>query len=83
MNTTRRNGLLAVAFAATVAAAITGATPRGETREANLDDACSHVTWPMVPAQCLQGAAEHHVRYAMAGEATGTTMAERFAAAFQ
>ena len=78
-----RTALVALAFAAIAATGLTAATISGETRETSLDQACSHVAWPMIPAQCLGGAVRQNVRYALAGEATGTAMAERFAVAFR
>lgn len=71
-------------IALAIAAGLTAATVSGgQTRETSLDQACSHVAWPMIPAQCLEGAGKQKVRYALAGEATGTAMAERFAVAFR
>jgi hypothetical protein len=55
----------------------------GQTKETSFDQACAHAAWPMIPAQCLVGAGGQNVRYAVAGEATGTAMAERFAVAFR
>jgi hypothetical protein len=80
---TLRSALVAMAVALTAATGLTAATIRGETMETSLDQACAHAAWPMIPAQCLDGAAPHAVRYALGGEATGTAMAERFAAAFR
>ena len=73
-------GSIALAIAAGLtAASVSG----GQTKETSLDQACAHVAWPMIPAQCLEGTARQNVRYAFAGEATGTAMAERFAIAFR
>ena len=73
-------GSIALAIAAGLtAASVSG----GQTKETSLDQACAHVAWPMIPAQCLVGGGAQKVRYALAGEATGTTMAERFAVAFR
>ena len=71
-------------IALVMAAGLTAATVSGgQTRETSLDQACARVAWPMIPAPCLTGAGNAKVRYALAGEATGTAMAERFAVAFR
>jgi hypothetical protein len=62
MRTKIRPAFLALAFSATVAAAITGLSLRGETREINIDQACSQVAWPMIPANCLEGGRGYDVR---------------------
>lgn len=54
--------LLALAFAATVGAAITGASLSGQTRESSLDEACRFAVWPDIPTPCLQGAVTTEVR---------------------
>jgi hypothetical protein len=84
-----RQMFVAVAFAATVAAAVTGATLRGETREAATQaEICAKADWPMIPAACLDGAAERHVRI-VTGEPASTVkfaavdMSDRFDIAFQ
>ena len=56
MNTNKRSFLMAVAFAATVAAGLTGLSMSGQTKESSLDAACAHATWPTIPAACLAGA---------------------------
>ena len=56
MNTNKRSFLMAFAFAATVAAGLTGLSMSGQTKELSLDDACAHTAWPMIPAACLAGA---------------------------
>ena len=59
MTTRTRKIFVAVAFAATVAAAVTGATLSGETREApTVAEACATAEWPLIPAECLDGAAQ-------------------------
>ncbi len=81
----------AVAFAATVAAAVTGATLRGETREApTVAETCATVEWPNIPAQCLTGAVNTNVRVINGAEAApqalasaDANMTERFEVAFQ
>lgn len=80
----------AVAFSATVAAAVTGATLRGETREApTVDEACASVEWPNIPAECLSGAVKTDVRFINGFEsapqamASADNMRERFEVAFQ
>ena len=80
---------VAVAFAVTVAAAVTGATLRGETREAaTVAEACAAAEWPLIPAECLEGAGNRSVRVVTGQEAAiqkyaATDMDERFAVAFQ
>jgi hypothetical protein len=53
---------LSIAFAATVAAAITVASVRGETKETSIDEICATADWPMIPARCLDGGRGHEVR---------------------
>jgi len=63
MQPTTRTLLLAAAFAATVAAGITGLTYRGETKEAGfVENACAKAAWPLIPARCLDGGRDHDVR---------------------
>jgi hypothetical protein len=89
MTTRTRQFVVAIAFAATVAAAVTGATLRGETREApTVAEMCVKADWPLIPAECLNGAAERTVRVITGNEATAqkfaaAEMTERFAVAFQ
>jgi predicted homoserine dehydrogenase-like protein len=81
--------IVAVAFAATVAAAVTGATLRGETREApTVAELCAKAEWPMIPTECLDGAGDRAVRIVTGNEAAAHKIAaadmdERFAVAFQ
>lgn len=83
MKTTRKT-LLATAFAATVAAALTGASLRGETKEVDLAATCATAAWPMIPAACLDGGPGQEVRYVSADVRAGDRdMGERFAIAFQ
>jgi hypothetical protein len=85
MNTNKRSVLMAVAFAATVAAGLTGLSLTGQTKESNLDDACAHATWPLIPAACLTGADNGRtVRVVQTRTAVAQpeTIGERFALAF-
>lgn len=83
MNTIRKT-LLATAFAATVAATLTGASLRGETKEVDLAATCATAAWPMIPAACLDGGPGREVRYVTADvRETDRDMEERFAIAFQ
>jgi hypothetical protein len=89
MTTRTRQIFVAVAFAATVAAAVTGATLRGETREApTVAEVCATADWPLIPAECLDGASDRNVRVVTGQEAAtkkfaAAEMDERFAVAFQ
>jgi hypothetical protein len=80
---------IAVAFAATVAAAVTGATLRGETREApTVAEVCATAEWPLIPAECLDGPHDRSVRVVTGQERAiqkfaAADMDERFAVAFQ
>lgn len=78
-----RNAMLATVFAVTVAAGFTGATYGGQTKEQSIDEACAHVTWPMIPAYCLQGATDRVVRVVSIDGAETNKLAARFAAAFE
>lgn len=89
MTARTRKIFVAVAFAVTVAAAVTGATLRGETREApTVAEACATADWPLIPAECLDGASNRSVRV-IGGQETAVQkfaaadMTERFAVAFQ
>ena len=85
MNRNKRSVLTAVAFAITVAAGLTGLAMSGQTRESNPNQFCAHATWPMIPAECLQGADRDRTvrtvatRTAVEGP---ESMAARFALAF-
>jgi hypothetical protein len=89
MTTRTRQIFVAVAFGATVAAAVTGATLSGETREApTVAEICATAEWPLIPAECLDGASDRSVRVVTGQEAATTKFAaagmdERFAVAFQ
>ena len=85
MNTNKRSFLMAFAFAATVAAGLTGLSMSGQTKESSLDDACAHTAWPMIPAACLAGADNGRtVRVVQTRSAIAQTETadERFALAF-
>ncbi len=90
MTTRTRQMYVAVAFAATVAAAITGATLRGETKEAATPaEICATAEWPNIPTECL-GEGVAHVRYIPMDRSQPATkvaeaapMVDRFAVAFQ
>lgn len=81
MNTTRK-ALLSIAFAATVAGALTGASLRGETKELDPNAACATAVWPMVPADCIEGASDRDVRH-ISDYNFDPRLAERFDIAFQ
>jgi hypothetical protein len=81
---TIRKTLLATAFAATVAGALTGASLRGETKEVDLAATCAAAEWPMIPAACLEGAQSSDVRYVTAdNQIDMRAMERRFTVAFQ
>jgi len=75
--------MLAAVFAVTVGAAVTGATYRAETKETSIDEACAHVTWPMIPAYCLEGGSDRPVRVVSVDNAALGQLTGRFAAAFE
>jgi hypothetical protein len=64
MNSKFRPVFLAVAFSVTVAAAITGATLRGETKESVVTAVtdCAEAAWPAIPAGCIKGGDGREVR---------------------
>ena len=81
---TIRKTLLATAFAATVAATLTGASLRGETKEVDMTAICNTAAWPMIPAACIDGAGAQSVRYVTADiSESDRDMKDRFAVAFQ
>ncbi len=84
MNTNKRSFMVAAAFAMAVSAAATGATvSTGETKETTLDQTCAHAAWPLIPAQCLEGADGRTFRtVSVRGPVETNTMATRFAVAF-
>ncbi len=75
--------MLAAAFAATVAAAVTGASLKGEGREVQVDQACAHETWPMIPPQCLTGNVNRGVRVVSVKSVEQRDFQARFAADFE
>ena len=76
-----RKTLLSAAFAVTVAGALTGATFRGETKEADLAATCAAANWPNIPAACIEGSNGKDVRFVTADNRFDMT--ERFSVAFQ
>jgi hypothetical protein len=78
-----RSALLASAFAVTVAAAVTGLSPKGETRETSLDQTCAHETWPAISARCLTGTTKGAVRTVSIESDSQREMRARFAVAFE
>jgi hypothetical protein len=78
-----RGAMLATVFALTVAAGITGVTFTGVTKEASIDEACAHVTWPTIPAYCLEGATDRPVRVISIDRVEHSPMFARFEVAFQ
>jgi hypothetical protein len=85
--------MVAAGFAVIVAAAVTGATLRGETREApTTAEVCGAAEWPLIPVECLDGAGDRQVRVVATTAAitapaavqhAAADMEERFAVAFQ
>ena len=82
MSTIRSNALT-LAFALTVAAAVSGATLRGETREARPDETCAHETWPAIPVHCLTGNVAQAVRVIPIDSVSARDMGPRFEIAFE
>ncbi len=78
-----RSAVLATAFAVTMAAAVSGISFRGETKEVRLDEACAHETWPSIPVQCLTGNLKPSVRVVSAESDYQRDMQARFAVAFE
>ena len=78
-----RGATLATVFALTVAAGITGATYSGISKEASIDEACAHVTWPMIPAYCLEGATDRPVRMVSVDRMENSALFARFEVAFK
>lgn len=76
--------MIATAFSASVAGALTGAALSGETHEINTAETCASALWPMIPAECLDGAPVRDVRHATATVANlDQNLQERFSIAFQ
>jgi hypothetical protein len=83
MNTIRKV-LIATAFSASVAGALTGAALSGETQEIDNTASCTTAHWPMIPAECLEGGPEREVRFATANLGDfDRDMQVRFEIAFQ
>jgi hypothetical protein len=78
-----RTPLAALAFAVTVAAAVTGLSLRGETRETSLKETCSHAAWPEIPAYCQIGGSGRTVRMVTADHPANGGIGERFVVAFE
>ncbi len=68
---------------------MTGATLRGETREAaSVVEMCQKADWPLIPVECLDGAADRRVRVVTGNDAAtlkfaSADVSDRFAVAFQ
>jgi len=76
--------VIAVAFSASVAGALTGAAFSGETQEIKAAETCASAHWPLIPAECLDGAPARDVRDVTANLANlDRNMQQRFAVAFQ
>ena len=60
---TLRSTLIAAALVSTAAAGAMGLmTFGGETREASAASICAAADWPLIPAECLEGAESRPVR---------------------
>jgi len=57
-----RTAIVAFALLATVAAAIIGATLSSQGKESSSVQTCAGATWPMIPANCLDGGKGREVR---------------------
>jgi hypothetical protein len=91
MNTFRPTLIAAAAVAAIAAGAMGLMTFRGETHEVDSGAVCAAAEWPLIPAECLEGAANRPVRIVadVASEeprqaaASQLAMQARFDTAFQ
>ncbi len=88
MTKSTRRIFASVAFAATVAVMVTGATFSGQTREApTTAESCATAEWPNIPAQCLMGDVHGDVRVIGLGgnmpAVANADMQMRFEVAFQ
>jgi hypothetical protein len=91
MNTLRPTLLAAAVVAAVASTAMGLMTFRGETHEVDARQVCAAADWPLIPAECLQGAANRPVRVigdraadpAGAADFGRLAMRERFETAFQ
>jgi hypothetical protein len=91
MNTFRPTLIAAAAVAAIAAGAMGLMTFRGETHEADSRTLCATAEWPLIPAECLEGAENRPVR--IVGDMASVephqagpnqiAMQERFDTAFQ
>ena len=79
MTTKTRKIFVAVAFVATAAAGITGATLSGQTKETGTAAVCSTSAWPNTPAECLEGSTNSNVRYVSMASAATSAMLDRSA----
>ena len=75
--------LIATAFSASVAAALTGAAVSGQSEDIDTGINCTTAHWPMIPAECLEGAPVRDVRFAIADLEHPVDINERFEIAFQ
>lgn len=76
--------MIATAFSATVAGALTGAALSGETHEISTAETCASAPWPLIPAECLDGAPARDVRHVTATLAyLDQNLQQRFAVAFE
>jgi hypothetical protein len=82
MRTTVRSTLLATAFAVTIAGELTGASFGGEGRYVDPVIICAEVTWPWIPAACLEGRSRQQVRY-VATDRDAHETDRRFVVAFE
>ncbi len=78
-----RGAILATVFALTVAGAITGATYSASTKETSIEETCARVTWPLIPAYCLEGATDRPVRIVSADRMEPNAVKARFEVAFE
>lgn len=62
MNTFRTSLIAAAVVAAAGIGAMGLMTNGAETREADTGSICAQADWPLIPAECLSGAAKHNVR---------------------
>ena len=85
MKTNVPTPFLAVAFAVTVAAGLTGLSLSGQTQESSIGAVCAHATWPMIPEDCLAGADHGRTVRTVATRGAAEqpeTISQRFATAF-
>ena len=85
MNTSLQSPVLAIAFAVTVAAGLTGLSLTGKSQESGDDAVCAQATWPSIPERCLAGADSGRMVRTIAARGPvqqPETMGQRFAIAF-